>query len=161
MNRSKKIVLTAVTIAFIGGSNLFAQAIPQQQFQQQSQTDVTDAEISKFANAYQEIQMENQKVQQEMVNLIQGEGFEVQRFNEIHESEMSPEINVQISSEEKAKYGKALEKIEEKQTEFQEKVETVIQDKGLSLDRYQEVAMALQNDEALQQKLRSQMGAGQ
>ena len=163
MNRLKIAAVSAVTIAMLGGSALFAQAVPQQQqqMQQQAQIEVSDADLKKFADAYQEIQIENQKVQMEMSNAIQTEGLDVQRFNEIHASEMSPDQDVEVAEDEKVKYEKALEKMEEKQVEFQEKVETVITGKGLTMNRYQQVGMALQNDEALQERLRAKMAEGQ
>lgn len=159
MNRTKRIVIVAITAGMLVGPSLIAQVAPQQQMQQQTQTSVSDAELTKFAGAYQEIQVENQKIQQEMVTVIQGEGLEVQRFNEIHQANMTPESEVEVSNEEETKYEKVIEKMEAKQTAFNEKIEAVIEDQGLTLNRYQEIGMALQSDQALQQKLQSKMGA--
>ena len=48
-------------------------------------------------------------------------------------------------------------KLEKLQPEFEAKMKTIIEDSGLSLDRYQALGAAIQADQALQQKLQGIM----
>lgn len=115
-------------------------------------TKVSDEDLEKFVNVYQVVQMENQQLQQGMVEMIQEEGMEVERFNEIHSASSSPEGEVEAGSEELAIHQKVVKKMEEKQNEFQERVTELIEKEGLTLEKYQEVFQELQADQKLQQK---------
>lgn len=117
-----------------------------------AQSEVSDEDLEKFVNVYKVVQTENQQLQQGMVEMIQKEGMEVERFNEIHSASSSPEGEVDASSEELATHQKVVKKIEEKQNEFQERVTELIEEEGLTLDKYQEVFQELQADQELQQK---------
>lgn len=156
MLRTGKIAGILFFFALMSAAPAFAQnqAMPQQQ---QEKIEVSDAELQKFAQAYQQMRLVNQEAQQKMLKVVQDEGFEVQRFNEIHQASMDPNKEVEMTDEEKAKHEETVKKIEAMQPEFQTKMEEVITSSGLSLERYQQLAMALQTDPQLQQRLRDVM----
>lgn len=156
MSLTKKAIKIAMFTLFLGGTTVSAQIAPQVP-QEQSTGEISDVELQKFANAYMLIQLENQKMQKEMLAVIEKEDLEPVRFNEIHEATMKSDNSVSISATEKQSYENVLGVLSNKQTAFQEKIESMIVDKGLTLDRYQEVAMALQSDVELQQKLQTMM----
>jgi hypothetical protein len=60
---------------------------------------------------------------------------------------------VDAAPEEIKKYEEAVEKIEVMQVRFQERLEGLIVDEGLTIQRYQQIATALQVDQELQQRL--------
>lgn len=122
-----------------------------------AQSEVSDEDLDKFVNIYKVVQTENQKLQEGMVEMIQAEGMEVERFNEIHAASSSPEGEVDASSDELATHQKVVKKIEKKQNEFQEYVSELIEEEGLTLERYQEVFQQLQADQELQQKFSEKM----
>lgn len=126
-------------------------------FAQSEKVDVSDDELEKFVNVYKVVQTENQELQQGMVEMIEEEGMDVERFNEIHSASSSPEGEVDASSEELATHQKVVNKIEKKQSEFQDRVTELIEEEGLTLDRYQEVFQALQADQELQKKFSEMM----
>ena len=99
MFKSKKIAGLLFVFALITGSAATAQtpAMPQQQ---KVDVDVSDAELSKFAKAYQGLRMMNQEVNQKMMKTVQDGGLEVQRFNEIHQASQDPNKEVEASEEE-------------------------------------------------------------
>src|SRR5690606_7755555 len=72
----------------------------QQQQQKQATPDISDEELQKFVDAFQEIQVENQKIQQKMIAEIQEEGMEVQRFSEIQQAQQNPNQEVEMTAEE-------------------------------------------------------------
>lgn len=122
-----------------------------------AQTEVSDSELNKFADAYKAVQMENQEVQQSMVEMIQKEGLELDRFQSIQQATVNPEVEVDATREELANYKKVMAGIEKMQPKLQEDMAKLIADNGLSLDRYQEIGAALQSDQELQQKLQAIM----
>lgn len=133
-----------------------AQQLPAPQ-QQQEKIDVSDDELSKFAQAYQGIMVVNQEAQQKMLATVEEEGFDVQRFNEIHQASLDPNQEVEVTAEEEEKHKKTVEKIQGMQEEFQSQMEQVIEKQGLTVERYEQVAMALQTDTELQQRLQQMM----
>ena len=118
---------------------------------------VTDQDLNKFADAYQAVQMENQKAQQEMVSMINESGLEVDRFQEIQKAQMDPNTELDATEKELAAHKEIMTEIQAMQPELQSEMEALIKQKGLSMQRYQEVAAAIQSDAALQQKLQAIM----
>ncbi|MGY5847582.1 DUF4168 domain-containing protein [Salegentibacter sp. HM20] len=158
MLRLKKIGKIIAISAFLAASPAMvnAQQLPAPQ-QQQEKIDVSDEELSKFAQAYQGIMVVNQEAQQKMLATVEAEGFDVKRFNEIHQASLDPETEVEVTPEEEEKHRKAIEKIQGMQENFQAQMEQVIETQGLSLERYEQVAMALQTDTELQQRLQQML----
>ncbi|WP_170116612.1 DUF4168 domain-containing protein [Mesonia algae] len=122
-----------------------------------AQTEVSDADLNKFADAYKAVQIENQEVQQEMVEMIKKEGLELSRFQTIQQASVNPNKEVEATQEEMDIYKKVITEIEKMQPELQKEMSDIITDNGLTLDRYQEIGAALQSDQALQQKLQTMM----
>lgn len=138
--------------AMMAGVATFAQTPELPPQQQQQQIEVSDAELNKFAQVYQGIQVANQEIQKEMMGVIEEEDLEVPTFNEIHMAKMENQ-EVDASPEDLEKYEEAVEKIEVLQVGFQERLEGLIVEEGLTVDRYQQIATALQADQELQQRL--------
>jgi hypothetical protein len=148
MLKSIKLKSVFLFIAMLGTVGLSAQTEAKK---------VTDKELNNFADAFQEVQMENQSVQQEMMTMIKEKGLDVNRFQEIQQSQMDPNSTVEVSEKEMIAFKSVMSKIEAMQPELQAQMEAIIKKKGLSLERYQEVAAAIQSDADLQQKLQTIM----
>ncbi len=163
MLKLKKIASFLFIFAVVASASVFAQTPQQMPQQQQVDVDVSDDELSKFANAYQGITVVNQEAQQKMVKVVEDNGFEIQRFNEIHQASLDPNKEVEVSSEEETKHKEVVSEIEGMQGEFQKDMEQIIEKEGLEIDRYEKIAMALQSSQKLQQRLQSMMqqNAGQ
>ncbi|TDN81581.1 uncharacterized protein DUF4168 [Salegentibacter sp. 24] len=156
MIKMKRIASLLFAFALLGSATIIAQnqQLPQQQA---VEIDVSDQELSKFANAYQRIRLVNQKAQQEMVKKVEGSGFEIKRFNEIHQASLDPNTEIEVSADEKEKHKAVVAEIESMQGKFQEQMENAITEQGLEVERYEKIAMALQTDTELQQRLRELM----
>lgn len=146
-----KVVLFFTLIA---GAPLFAQ-VPADAQKMEQTTDVSDANLKKFADAYQEIQLENSKAQQEMVGIIQKEGMDVERFGEIKNASMDPNSEVDLSKEEKTQYDRANENLEKMKTSFEQKMDDIIKSKGLTSEKFDQIFLAVQNNKDLQQKVQN------
>ncbi|MGS2763473.1 DUF4168 domain-containing protein [Sinomicrobium sp. M5D2P9] len=148
MKFSGKLKSTLICFLMVGAT-AFAQTA------EQKKVDVSDDELGKIASAFQGVQEVNVKAQQEMVKTVEDNGFDIDRFNELYEASQSPEKEAEASTDEKEKFGVVMNKMQEMQSGFQKQMEDAITNEGISLDRYQEVAVALQTDTELQQRLQA------
>lgn len=147
----KKFFSSLLFVFAVGTASVTAQTTTMPQ--QQEKIEVSDAELMQFAEVFQKMRMMNQEVQQEMMTAVQNEDFELQRFNEIHQAKMDPKKEIETTKEEDKKYDAVVTELETIQPEFQKKMQDVIVNSGLSMERYQKLATALQADATLQQRL--------
>ncbi len=150
----KKFFSSLLFVFAIGTASVAAQSTT---MSQQEKIEVSDAELNEFAEVFQKMRMMNQEIQKEMMTVVQNEEFELQRFNEIHQAKMDPEKEIETTSEEDKKYDAVVTELETIQPEFQKKMQTVITESDLSMERYQQLAMALRSDAELQQRLQEIM----
>src|SRR5690606_6333720 len=142
-------IKTSLICFLMLGATVFAQ-VPAQ-----TQTEVSDGELNKIASIFKELQTINLKGEQKMTEAVEANGFEVNRFNEMFEASQSPDKNIEATAEEKEKYGVLMNEIQQIQAGLQEEMESVITDEGLTMERYQQVATAVQTDTKLQQRLQN------
>lgn len=147
----KKLFSSLLFVLAVGTASVNAQSTTMPQ--QQEKIEVNDAELAQFAEIYQQMRMMNQEVQQEMMTVVQNGDFELQRFNEIHQAKMDPKKEIETTAEEDKKYKAVVTEIEEIQPKYQKRMEEVISESDLSMERYQQMAMALRSDVELQQRL--------
>ncbi|WP_107040159.1 DUF4168 domain-containing protein [Brumimicrobium mesophilum] len=146
--------ITTLLLAFAlttGATSIIGQEqmLPAQENQTQ---DITDKELKKFANVYVEVQSESQKMQEKAVKTIEEEGMEIARFNEIAKAQNDPNKKADPKEEEVEKLAAINSKMSKIQSDFQAEITKLIQQEGLTLQRYQELYTAIQKDEELQQK---------
>jgi len=151
----KKFFSSLLFVVAVGTASVTAQSTTMPQ--QQEKIEVSDAELSQFADVFQKMRMMNQEAQKEMMAVIQEEDLELQRFNEIRQAKMDPEKEVQTTDVENKKYKAVVSELEEMQPELQKKMQEVIAGSDLSMERYQQLAMALRSDAELQQRLQQMM----
>ena len=147
----KNVISSLLVVVALGVSGLNAQNT--QMPPQQEQIEVSKAEMTQFAEVFQKMRMLNQEAQKEMMEVVKDEGFELQRFNEIHQASMDPNKEVELTDEENEKYQAVVKELETMQPEFQKEMQELIADSGLSMERYQQIAMALRSDADLQKRL--------
>lgn len=148
-----KITSIVLTLSLVFGATTAMSQEEMQVMPQQEQTsDVSDQELEKFANVYIEVQSESQKMQSEAVEVIEKEGMDIERFNELANAQNDPNQEIEADEQELEKVNVIGTKIQKIQTDFQERVAGMIQKEGLTIQRYQEVYQAIQQDQNLQQK---------
>lgn len=114
---------------------------------------VSDADLEKFANAYKAMLVINQDAQQRMISAVEAEKLSVERFNEIAMAHEDPDQAPEASEAEMKLYDAALTSLMKVQREVQEEMESLIVKSGLSVERYQEIALQLQADPELQMRI--------
>lgn len=146
-------VFSFVFTLFISAGAM-AQVPMQQGQQQQVNTDFSEEELEGFVEVYvkaSEIQQQNETV---MMQAIEEEDLELQRFNEIltsrQQQQSAEEINA--SAEELAAFNKAAEKIMTVQQEAQTEINELIEEE-IGAEKYQQIAMAYQQSPDVQQKI--------
>lgn len=124
-----------------------------------SQDKVSDTELTKFANAYTDIQLVNEKAQNEMTSLIENSGMEIATFNVLYQSSQNPNTPTpaEVSKEDTKKFEAVVVEIEKLQPKFQKEMEAAVIKNDMTIERYQQVVTQLQTDPELQQKLQQKL----
>jgi hypothetical protein len=115
--------------------------------------EVSDNELEQFAQAFKEIQVIDHQVQMEMLNTVHEEGIDVDRFNEYLSAQHDPAQPFSATEEELQKFSETYQEIEEIQMKAQQEIYDAIVENDLTLERYREIAMIIQDDPELIQKL--------
>lgn len=140
-----------VCIGLFAGTTAFAQT-PQLPQAQETQVNVSDAELEKFAQAIQELQTAEQESQKKMIAVVEAQDLDIEKFNEIHQAKMQNQ-EIEASEADLKKHGEAVAKLEELQPEIMKMMENIVTQKGLTMDRFQQIATAMQTSPELQQRL--------
>ncbi len=122
-----------------------------------AQSDVTDKEIEQFSVTFQKMRMINQEAQKDLSEIITKEGMEIARFNTIHQAQMNPQAEADLTKEEEKQYDAIIEALNEMQLEFRKEMESMISESGLSVKRYEEIANQLQQDAQLQERVKQEL----
>ncbi|WP_423818564.1 DUF4168 domain-containing protein [Salinimicrobium sp. TIG7-5_MAKvit] len=122
-----------------------------------AQSDVTDKEIEQFSVTFQKMRMINQEAQKDLSEIITKEGMEIARFNTIHQAQMNPQAEADLTKEEEKQYDAIIKALNEMQLEFRKEMESMITESGLSVKRYEEIANQLQQDAQLQERVKQEL----
>lgn len=122
-------------------------------FSQEAQKEVSDQELKQFAEAFQKVQVVNEDIQQDMMKTIQDNGLDVQRYNEIQQTQQQPSQETKASSEDLKKFETISVEIDQMRVQAQQKMQNKIEETGLTIPRYQEIAAVVQNSPDLQKKM--------
>ena len=152
--RIRKLLNVFILVFVMGSATVVAQntKMPQQQ-----NIEVSDSELSEFAKVFQQMRVINQEAQQQMIQVVQDSDLKLERFNEIHQANLDPNKEAKTTDAESKKYEVAVTKLETIQPKFQERMKNLIDNSSLSVERYQQLAMALQSDASLQQRLQEEL----
>lgn len=158
---SKKISVFVLLFLVTGAYSLFAQeqAPPAQQqspTQQQgaADVDVSDQELKSFVKAAVKIDELQKESESKMVRAIQDEGLEPSRFVEINTIQQNPaEAKKEVSEKELDNYNEAMKEIQSIQQNAQTEQVKVIEQEGLDVNRYIQIAKAAQRDPGLMKKI--------
>jgi len=123
-----------------------------------AQENVSDTELKQFAEAFTAIQEVNQRAQTEMINVVEQAGFDLVRFNELFEASQNPNLETTAATpEETKKFESVLARMEAMQGVFQKQMEDAVAKKGITVERFEQVGNALENDTVLQQRFQAMM----
>lgn len=147
--------MSLLSVGIIGAQTERQVVQPQQESQES--TEVTDAELKKFAGVYQKVQKQNQKAQQKMKSTIQEKGLTVERYQKISKAQNNPNAETEVTEEEQTKLKELTEEFKKMQMAFQQRAGKMIEESDLSRKRYQEIYQKVQRDKALQERFGEMM----
>ncbi|MGB5943417.1 MAG: DUF4168 domain-containing protein [Leeuwenhoekiella sp.] len=157
MRFRKNIITTMIVGLLFAGTTATIQAQETNAPQIEAAEDVSEKELKEFVMVYQNIQKQNQSAQQQMMGIIKESGLEVQRFNEIQQAKMSEDKDVNATEEELKSHEAATTELNKMQPQIEKQMKGIIEESSLTMQRYQAVATALQNDQDLQQRFQKIM----
>ncbi|WP_186753837.1 DUF4168 domain-containing protein [Echinicola salinicaeni] len=118
------------------------------------ENDFTDEDYEKFVAINVAIIPVQQELQGKMVKAIQDEGLDINRFQELARAQQSGNIkDASDDPAELAKFNQAGQKVMEMQKGVQAKVQEMIQEEELSVQTFQRMSMAYNQDQKVKKKI--------
>jgi hypothetical protein len=131
----------------------------QQQPAQQTPQPISDADLQQFVDAssrLMELQKENE---QTMLTILQEEKLSVEKFNELAQAQQQQKLETATATaEEKAAFNKAIGRMMEMQPTIEQDMRQAIQKDGMTMERYEQIMLAYQQDATIQAKIQKMMG---
>lgn len=129
-----------------------------QQMEEGEEIEVSEEEIDKFAEAARRVQTINQEIQQKMNEKVEDEGMDPERFNEIQRSQQTQQEGENpATDEEMEQFRTIMEELQNVQSDAEGDMVEAIEEAGLTMERYQQIAEAAQRDPELMQKLQEKL----
>ncbi|MFO7799774.1 MAG: DUF4168 domain-containing protein [Rhodohalobacter sp.] len=133
----------------------------EEQFEQQAspEIDVSDEELETFVKVSGVAQQIQTEAQSDMVAIVEEEDLSVETYNIIAESRYNEQSDDQldVTQEELDKFEAASDKIGEMERDLDQKVAEAVEEEGMSMDKFMEINMALQQDPSLQERVQQMM----
>ena len=125
---------------------------------------VSDEELTQFATVLLSLQSLQAEYREQAATIVQEQGFSLERFDQILgllRSPQSPEnADVpDVTPEESLQFEQVLVQLGAMQDTIQMQMQQAILDEGLALERFQEIATVVNNDQTLEDRVRQIMEA--
>lgn len=168
MNFLHKLKATAVAglivgmVATAGTAEAQQKNLPKQQTTPQTapkQAAISDADIKLFVDASTRLMELQQQSEQAMLGILQEEKLSVEKFNDLAQAHQQQKLaEAEATAEEKAAFNKAIQRMMEMQPDIEKNLQTAIQKDGMTVERYEQIMLAYQQDPAVQAKIQKLMG---
>jgi predicted Rossmann fold nucleotide-binding protein DprA/Smf involved in DNA uptake len=139
------------------GSLLSFESMGQQEYghnpQLEVREDFSDQELEQFIEANKNAMIVQQGAEQKMIRAIQDEGLDIHTFNDILTSKQNPNHESQASPEDHNKFDNAVEEVVKIQEEMIVEMESAIEDSGITIETYEEILIAYQQNPKVQTKI--------
>lgn len=144
-----------VSVGLISYTATAQQAPMRPQQEQQTKTEVSDAQLEKFVAASQDLSAIQQSMQQEMMATVQEEGLDMKKFQEMAAQKQNPnkETTMEISAEDEQAFQNAMKEVQSMQMEMQKEMQATVTENGLNVQEFQEIQQAYRQDPELQAKV--------
>ncbi|TXK52828.1 DUF4168 domain-containing protein [Pontibacter qinzhouensis] len=159
-NKFKGMIIAALTLGLVSFSDAaFAQQTTAPQASQQQTTPIfTEVELQQFIDASERIMVLQQENEKAMLNILEEEKLDVNKFNELAIAYQEERIDeAEATQAEKEAFTKVAERIIELQPTVQAEVQRAIEQDGMTMEKYEKVMMAYQEDPSVQAKIQSML----
>jgi tetrahydromethanopterin S-methyltransferase subunit G len=158
----KQLLIGSSVLAFLLTGSLSAQAqapkptAPSSQPQTAPQTQISSAELEKFARSLKQLLAIEQGANQQIVQAIGQSGLSQQRFVELYKAQRNPsnQPTQKVTPQEKQQFDKALTSLSDIQQKAETQMKEVLQKEGLQIERFNQIEAQVRQDTQLQQKVR-------
>jgi hypothetical protein len=116
-------------------------------------TDVSDEDLRAFANLMTAMGPISEAAQMKMFEAIEDEGLALEKYIELQTEFNSNPDAPQMSAADKTKYEKASKKVSDITKQNDDEMNALLEQSGMSLEKYQGIMMAVQMNETLMNKL--------
>ena len=151
----------SIAVAFVAASMCFGPAAVAQQAsatetaQEQAEQKFSEAELKSFIAANTKATEIQKEAREAVVAAIENEGLTSDRFNELVKAHQQKKLEtVAKSPEEISAFSKAAKAVSLIQPDKKSKTEQAIQDQGLTVEKYETILKAYEQDEAVQESIR-------
>lgn len=150
-----KLIFAGIFMVMLSAGLLFAQVQQPQAPDVPSPDEISDDELLTFVDASDAIQPIQQSAQQDMQEVVEDEGMEWQRFQQIMMSMQNPQAagQMDLSEEEEESIQNVQPKLQEIQIEATDEIRSEISNQGIEVERYQAIFMSLQQNPELMERL--------
>lgn len=161
-NRNKRRYSTvfstfALLLAIFINSSVYGQA-PVQTQEPQVKEDFNQQELDHFLNANQKVTAIQMEAQGEMVKIIEKEGMSVEKFNSIAEAQQKTDSSAtKHDPKDVAVFEKAAQQINGMQQGLEGKMKKAVEEEGLKVETYLQIAQAYQQSEKVRGLLDKKM----
>jgi hypothetical protein len=148
-----KYILPALFLALLFSVDVKAQDSPVMPQEEVGQNNFDDQELQQFASAAGKVMLIQQETEQKMMQAIEDENLEIDKFNDILRSQKNQETEMTATEDEMQSFNNAAEKIIQIKTEVQSDMMRVIQEEGLEPQKYEQILLAYQSDPELKARV--------
>lgn len=126
---------------------------------QSTPTEFTQDQLRTFVEVSQEINGIQQEAQTEMVAMIEKEGLDVNKFNEMAAAQRNPQADTpnNFSNEEQMAFQNAMQNVQTMQVDLQNKMQQAIEVENMDMKEYQQIMQAYQQSPEIQQQVNEMM----
>jgi hypothetical protein len=155
-------VVFALAIALIAAPGLLAQSSGGGTGSSGGQqSSVSESELESFVAALQDVQSIRQDMADDTQQAVSDSPLEQQRFEELYRSQQGGQEPSQApSNAESEQFQELMAQIQQIQQQSNEQMVEAVQDEGLSVQRFNQIAQAIQQDQQLQEQFREMHGGG-
>lgn len=141
-----------LSLFLVTGGFVYSQDMQtQQQPQQQEAPDVSEDELKDFVEAYEVVQEMQQELNEDINEIIEDSSLSQQEFQEMYQAQSTDSESgmSDVSDSKKQSFSKLMNEINGEQQELQEEMVTEIEEYDLSVQRFNSIIAAIQQDSDL------------
>ncbi|MBX0333806.1 DUF4168 domain-containing protein [Pontibacter sp. HSC-14F20] len=159
LHKLKVTAVAGLVVCLVSGSgSALAQQATPQKTPQQTQT-ISDQDIKLFVDASTRLMELQQESEKAMLVILEEEKLSVDKFNALAQAHQQQKLaEAEGTTAEKAAFNKAIGRMMEMQPDIEKNMQSAIQKDGMTVERYEQIMLAYQQDPAVQAKIQKLMG---
>ncbi|MFP4364619.1 MAG: DUF4168 domain-containing protein [Spirochaetia bacterium] len=152
-----KIAPIALTVLLLFSQGLFAQYAPDAG-NGEATAEYTDEQLENFVAAIQDIQIIQEEVNEEIDDIISDSELSEERFSELYGlSQQGQDALSDVPQEEAEVFQGLMQDITTTQQEMQTEMVAIVEDNDMSVESFNQISSALQQDPQLMERVRGMM----